>query len=53
MSLLLLLVGAKRGGGSADVQPSGFERFRREDDEILTLIMIAVESGILDKGEIK
>ena len=53
MSLLLLMVGVRGGGGKAPVQPS-YERYRREDDEILTLIMIAVESGLLDnKGGMK
>ena len=52
MSLLLLLIGAKRGSGGGSVESYAYEKVRREDDEILTLIMISVESGILDAGRI-
>ena len=53
MSLLLLLIGAKRGGGGGGggLEPYAYEKVRREDDEILTLIMLSVESNLLE-GEV-
>ena len=52
MSLLLLLIGAKRGGGGGgSVESYAYEKVRREDDEILTLIMLSVESNLLE-GEV-
>jgi len=47
MSLLLLLVGAKTSGAGTSVQAYDYERFKREDQEILDLIMIIVKSGVL------
>ena len=49
MSLLLLLVGAKTSGaGITAIRPVAYDRFRREDQEILDLIMIIVESEMLE-----